>query len=70
MDLLNRCVLFLCLALGAAALPASSEMYPPDAFMARIASHCGQAFAGRIVANEPPQPDDPFAGKTLVMHVR
>jgi hypothetical protein len=70
MDLLNRCVLFLCLGLGAAALPASSEMYPPDAFMARIASHCGQAFAGRIVANEPPQPDDAFAGKALVMHVR
>jgi hypothetical protein len=45
-------------------------MYPPDAFMARIASHCGQAFAGRIVANEPAQPDDPFAGKALVMHVR
>ena len=38
--------------------------------MGSIRQHCGQAFAGRIVANEPPTPDDPFAGKTLVMHVR
>lgn len=41
-----------------------------DAFLARIAQHCGQSFAGRIVANEPAQPDDPFDGKALVMHVR
>lgn len=45
-------------------------MNPSDAFMARIARYCGQAFAGSIVANEPAQPDDPFAGKALVMHVR
>jgi hypothetical protein len=32
--------------------------------------HCGQAFEGRIVANTPEQPNDPFAGQTLVMHVR
>ncbi|MEH6417654.1 hypothetical protein [Pseudomonas sp. CGJS7] len=31
---------------------------------------CGKAFAGRIVANTPAAADDPFAGKTLVMHVR
>lgn len=44
---------------------------PADAFMAALASHCGQAFAGRIVANEPKtdQPDA-FEGKPLVMHVR
>jgi hypothetical protein len=49
---------------------------PVDAFMARIASHCGQSFAGRIIANVPPadappsdQPDA-FEGRTLVMHVR
>lgn len=41
-----------------------------DAFLERIASHCGQAFEGRIVANTPAAPDDPFAGKRLVMHVR
>lgn len=43
---------------------------PADAFLERIARHCGQAFAGRIVTNEPAQPEDPFAGKELVMHVR
>ena len=44
---------------------------PADAFMAALARHCGQAFAGRIVANEPAsaQPDA-FEGKPLVMHVR
>ena len=42
-----------------------------DVFMARIAKHCGQAFAGRIVANEPKTAaPDAFEGKMLVMHVR
>jgi hypothetical protein len=44
---------------------------PADQFLARIAQHCGQAFAGRIVANEPPPAEpDAFEGKALVMHVR
>src|SRR3546814_4906706 len=44
---------------------------PADAFMAALASHCGQAFAGRIVVDEPVAPGpDAFAGKALVMHVR
>jgi hypothetical protein len=51
------------------AAPAAATA-PADAFLARLASHCGQAFAGRIVANEPAQGDDPFDGKPLVMHVR
>src|SRR3546814_19757441 len=39
--------------------------------MAALASHCGQAFAGRIVVDEPVAPGpDAFAGKALVMHVR
>lgn len=44
---------------------------PADAFLAALASHCGQAFAGRIVSNlpKPTTPDD-FEGKALVMHVR
>lgn len=55
-----------------AAAPAiDTAMQPVDAFMDRIRSHCGQAFAGRIVADEPPpEGDDPFIGKALVMHVR
>jgi hypothetical protein len=48
----------------------SPSPHPADEFLARLASHCGQSFAGRIVANEPAQPNDPFDGKTLVMHVR
>lgn len=43
---------------------------PADAFIAAIARHCGRAYAGRITANEPAAPNDPFDGKTLVMHVR
>lgn len=49
---------------------AGGAQHPADAFLERIASHCGQAFAGRIVANQPAQPGDPFDGKALVMHVR
>ncbi|WP_425606321.1 hypothetical protein [Lysobacter yananisis] len=36
----------------------------------RLRPLCGQAFAGRIVADTPRSADDPFIGKTLVMHVR
>lgn len=43
---------------------------PADRFMARLALHCGQAYAGRIVANEPATDNDPFAGQALVMQVR
>jgi hypothetical protein len=43
---------------------------PADSFMARIAEHCGRAYEGRIAVNEPRADDDPFAGQTLVMHVR
>ena len=44
---------------------------PADAFLAALASHCGQAFAGRIVSNEPKSTTpDAFEGKPLVMHVR
>lgn len=44
---------------------------PEEAFLAAIAAHCGQAFEGRIIANEPkPATPDAFEGKRLVMHVR
>jgi hypothetical protein len=48
----------------------AASKIPHDAFLARIAEHCGQAFAGRIVADDPPPENDPFAGQRLVMHVR
>jgi hypothetical protein len=53
-----------------AAARAGTEPHPADAFLKRLAAHCGQAFAGQVVANEPAQPEDPFADKRLVMHVR
>lgn len=49
---------------------ATAETSPVDAFLAAFDFHCGQAFAGKIVANEPAAPDDPFAGQALVMHIR
>lgn len=49
---------------GCATTPADD---PQSRFMARIASLCGQAFAGRIVSNNPADSD--FDGKPLVMHV-
>ena len=57
------------LALPVQAAP-DAEAHPADAFLARLAEHCGQAFAGRIVANEPPQDEDAFSGHELIMHVR
>jgi hypothetical protein len=60
--------------------PAAAAVDAPataaDAFLAAIAGHCGQAYAGRIAANAPatgapaPVAPDPFEGKALVMHVR
>lgn len=50
---------------------AASAPDPADAFLAALARRCGQAFAGRIVADRPSSPTpSPFTGKTLVMHVR
>jgi hypothetical protein len=63
-------VLVSILAVACGGPPRSSATEPADAFLAGIARHCGQAFAGRVVANTPPQPNDAFEGQTLVMHVR
>lgn len=55
---------------------APAAQAPADAFLSALASHCGKAYAGRIVANvpakdaPPPTAPDPFEGKALVMHVR
>ncbi|KAB8196180.1 hypothetical protein FKV24_004740 [Lysobacter maris] len=54
-----------------AAAASTAESAPADVFMERMRSLCGQAFAGRIVADQPaPAAGDPFAGQSLVMHVR
>lgn len=41
-----------------------------DQFMAGFQQHCGLSYEGSIAANTPVNPDDAFAGQTLVMHVR
>jgi hypothetical protein len=43
---------------------------PAAQFFAALSSVCGKAFGGRIVANQPAQPNDPFVGQTLILHVR
>jgi hypothetical protein len=46
-----------------------AQQTPADAFIAAVSRHCGKAYAGRITANEPAAPNDPFTGKPLLMHV-
>lgn len=55
---------------SAKASAATAASSPQQAFVQRLRSLCGKAFAGRIVADTPATADDPFAGKPLVMHVR
>lgn len=66
--------ILLCTAVFSTLLAASTAVAaeaPSDRFMAALASHCGQAFVGRVVANQPrPTTPDVFDGKALVMHVR
>lgn len=60
-------------ASAACAVPQSQPVAaaaPASAFFDTLSSLCGRAFAGRIVANEPRQPNDPFEGRPLVLHVR
>lgn len=67
-------LLLLAIAPAGAADRENEDIEPADAFLAALSNHCGKAYAGRIVANEPAAapaaPPDPFEGKTLVMHVR
>jgi hypothetical protein len=54
----------------------AADIQPPapdaaaDAFLRRLAQHCGEAFEGRVISNTPPQEHDAFDGQRLVMHVR
>lgn len=55
---------------GGSSPPRNGERDAAVAFMAALEGHCGQAFEGRILVNEPQAANDPFAGRKLVMHVR
>jgi hypothetical protein len=48
----------------------SSGSAPRDVFFAALREHCGKAYRGEIVRNEPAAPNDPFVGQELIMHVR
>lgn len=68
-----RCWVVACAALinlGACSLSTVRAQDPHLAFMQALRQHCGQAYAGRIEVNQPPDPKDPFAGKILLMHIR
>lgn len=68
---LGRALLILAVAWATAAPSNASDRQPADEFLERVHALCGQAFSGRIVADQPPTPGpDPFTGKPLVMHVR
>lgn len=65
-------LLTLALAGCAAGDPRTIAPATPDRlFFERLRGLCGNAYAGRVVADEPaPTGADPFAGKALAMHVR
>lgn len=56
--------------LGLLLLGPVAEATSGDALVAALREHCGKAYAGEIVANEPADPADPFVGKALIAHVR
>lgn len=61
---------------GDAPPPAAEQPPPPDpaaeraAFWAALEANCGEAYEGVVVRDTPQVADSPFAGRTLVMHVR
>lgn len=57
-------------SMAAAVSPSPKDVAARDAFLRELREHCGKAYAGRVAADTPPSADNPFAGKTLVMHVR
>lgn len=65
------CLLAMLLLMACRSPADIAQRHPADAFLARIAAHCGKAYAGRVVANQPkPATPDAFEDKPLVMHVR
>ena len=62
---MKRLPLLLALALTACATTTAT---PQDAFWQALSSHCGKAFAGRLVSDEALDAD--MRGAAMVMHVR
>jgi len=57
-------------ACGADAPAPAPAQSPAAQFLSALAAMCGNAYGGRIAANEPAAPNDPFEGQALIMHVR
>lgn len=53
---------------GGPAVAASAKTDPQGAFMATLASHCGKAYAGRLVSSDAADAD--MAGAEMVVHFR
>ncbi|MFZ5635544.1 MAG: hypothetical protein ACOY82_03045 [Pseudomonadota bacterium] len=53
-----------------AAEAAANTAEAVGALLHALRPHCGKAFAGRVLVDEPASPTSPFAGKSLVMHMR
>jgi len=60
----------LSLVFGVTLASACTAQTPAAEFFSQVSTLCGKAFEGRIAANEPAAPNDPFVGQRLVMHVR
>lgn len=59
------------LVTGCASVPPAAPAIAQDTFFQNLTGLCGKAYQGRVVADTPPPSgNDPFVGKTLVMHVR
>ena len=70
MQVRSRAAMLAGLAVAACGSPAARPEPPAAQFVASLSAICGQAFAGRITANEPRLPNDPFEGRPLIVHVR
>lgn len=64
-----KILVFLALTVIAATAALAAEHKNADRFLEALHAHCGEAYAGRVVANEPVTGPDPFANRFLVMYV-
>ena len=56
--------------LSANPAPLGNDPAAQTVFLQRLKSLCGLAFEGKVAVDIPAEPNNPFAGKTLLMHVR
>lgn len=64
-----KILIFLAIAVIAVAEARADDRENADRFLEALNAHCGEAYAGRVIRNEPVTGPDPFANRYLVMHV-